>query len=231
MADPAVVRPLAELDLDDEPRLDPDDVGLAHPGHLRRLRERRVGPLERLQQLQQPADLLLAEAGADVADVAERAALVHGEHERAEARRAVAAAAGVAGDEELLAPVRLQLEPVAAAAAREVGRARPLRHHALEPLLLRRGEQGGAVGEALREQDVGIPSIEQRGEPRAPFLDRQRDQLRPVGLEQVERVVDESARPALHRREARPALVVERADLAVEDGVRRLDSTGERSRD
>ena len=39
-AQPAVVRPLRETHLGDELRLDPDDVALAHAGHLRHLGER-----------------------------------------------------------------------------------------------------------------------------------------------------------------------------------------------
>ena len=46
--------------------------------------ERRGRALERLQQLQQPVDLVVGEAGPDVADVAQLAALVGAEDERAE---------------------------------------------------------------------------------------------------------------------------------------------------
>ena len=129
------MRPLAELDLGDEPRLDPDDVALADARHLRRLGERRVGRSSGRSSFSSRSISSLAEAGADVADPAQRAALVHGEHERAEARRAAALAARVAGDDELLAAVRLHLEPVARAAALAVRRVGPLGHHALEPLL------------------------------------------------------------------------------------------------
>ena len=46
-AQPALVRPLGELDLGDELRLDPDDVRAPYARHLRHLGERRVGALER----------------------------------------------------------------------------------------------------------------------------------------------------------------------------------------
>ncbi len=98
----AVVRPLGELDLGDELRLDPDDVALADARHLRNLLERRRVPLERLQLRQEPVDLAVAEPGADVPDVDEVAALVGREHERAERARAPALPARVAGDHELL---------------------------------------------------------------------------------------------------------------------------------
>ena len=57
---------------------------------------------QRLEQLQEPPDLGVVEAGADVADVAQLAALVHGEDERTEARRPAAGATRVAGDQELV---------------------------------------------------------------------------------------------------------------------------------
>ena len=75
-----------------------------------------VGALERPQQPEQPLDLVVVEAGADVADLAQLAALVDAEHERAEAAGAAALPLRVAGDHELLAAVRLDLEPVAACA-------------------------------------------------------------------------------------------------------------------
>jgi hypothetical protein len=53
----------------------------------------------------------------------------------------------------------------------------------------------------------------------------------PVHLEHVEDVVDEPAPALLHEREARPALVVDRADLAVEHAARCPQRAGKRSRD
>ena len=224
-AQAAVVRPLDELDLGDELRLDPDDVALADPRHLRHLAERRRVALERLQLLQQPVDLAVVETGADVADVDELAALVGREDERAERPCATALAARVAGDHELLAAVALDLQPLARAPAREVAGAEPLRHDPLELLLLGRGEQRVAVVEALRELHDPVPLVEELLEPLAPLLERQVDHRLALDLEQVEHVVDDR-RPALallHRREAGPAVLVERADLAVDDAVRGLE--------
>ena len=92
MAQVAVVRPLAVAHLRDELRLDPLHVALADARHLRRLGERRRVAMQRLQEREQPADLGVVEPGADIPDVAQRAALVHGEHERAEGAGAAARA-------------------------------------------------------------------------------------------------------------------------------------------
>jgi hypothetical protein len=101
----AVVRPLRELDLGHESRLDPDDVALLHLRHLRYDREGRLVPPQRLELLEQLTDLALAEAGADVADPLPLPAALDAEHERAEAAAAPALALRVAADHELLAPV------------------------------------------------------------------------------------------------------------------------------
>jgi hypothetical protein len=106
------MRPLGELDLDDELGLDPDDVALAHAWHLRKLGERRAGPLERPQPREEVVERLLREAGADVADPAEPAPLLHRQDERAEPGTATLALR-VAGDDELLLGPHLHLQPVA----------------------------------------------------------------------------------------------------------------------
>ena len=51
-----------------------------------------------------------------------------------------------------------------------------------------------------------------------PLGELEPHQRHAVGLEQVERVVDKRPIPSLHRREARPAVLVERHHLAVEHG-------------
>ena len=145
----AVVRPLGELDLGDELRLDPGHVAPADLRHLRHLAERRVLTLERSQLREQLLDLLAGEAGADVADVLELGAAPHGEHERPERSRPPALSLRVAGDDELLAPVRLDLEPVARPAADRVARVGLFRHDPLEALLLGGVEQGLTVVEGL----------------------------------------------------------------------------------
>ena len=64
-----------------------------------------------------------------------------------------------------------------------------------------------------------------------PLRERQLDERLSVDLEHVEEVEHERARSLLHRREARPAPGVERADLAVEHAVGRLDRLHDRSSD
>ena len=102
-AQTAVVRPLDELDLADELGLDPDDVGLAHPRHLRHLGERATSGCSSGRSCASSSSMLrVREPGADVADVDELVAAPDAEHERAEAARAPALAPRVAGDHELL---------------------------------------------------------------------------------------------------------------------------------
>jgi hypothetical protein len=48
---PALVRPLGELDLGHQVRVDPGDVRLADAGHLRELGKRGVAPSQRLEEL------------------------------------------------------------------------------------------------------------------------------------------------------------------------------------
>src|SRR5207248_3417891 len=212
------------LDLADELRLHPHDVALAHLRHLRHGLERRRLALERAQLLQQLLDLLAGEAGADVADVVELLPATDRQDERAKRAGSPALPLRVAGDDELLAAVRLDLQPVARTAADRVPRVGALGHDPFEPLLLRRLEQRLAVVEHLGEADCAVAPVEQLLEPPAALGQRQVDQRLALELEQVEDEVDERCPglALLHRREARPALLVERANLAVEHAVRRL---------
>ena len=67
----------------------------------------------------------------------------------------------------------------------------------------------------------------------APLDERQVDERLALELEQVEDLVDDrrAGLALLHRREARPALLVERADLAVEHAVGGLHRLRELLRD
>src|SRR5207302_7349066 len=203
-----VVRPLGELDLGDERRLDPDDVPFLHFRHLRDDGERRRLPPQWLELREQLVDVALAEPRADVPDPLPLAAAMDAEDERAEAAGTPALPLRVAADDELLASVRLDLEPVAPALALAVARRRPLRHHALEALLLGRFEERDAVCEGAGELDDGIPR-EQLLEPIPALGQWQVDERLAVGLEQVEHLVGEPRAPLLHRREARLAARVE----------------------
>ena len=223
------MRPLGEADLGDEPRLDPDDVALPHLRHLRHLRERRLVGAERLQPVEQPLDLGVVEARADVARPPEPAVLVDRQHERAEGARTPALPHRVADDDELLPALRLHLEPVAAAPSRLVAGVGALADDPLEPLRRRRLEERGAVVERLREPDGAVALVEQRLQPLVPLGQRQVDDRLALDLEDVEEIEHERPRSLLHRREAGAPLVVERADLAVEHAVRRLHRLHDRA--
>jgi hypothetical protein len=148
-----VVRPLRELDLAHEARLDPGHVALAHLRHLRHHRQgRRLAP-QRLELREQLVDVPLAEAGAAVADPVQLAAAIGAEHQRAEAPGAAALALRPAADHELLTAVRLDLQPVPRPLPLAVRRRRNLRHHAFEALLRRHLAQRLAVGERARDLD------------------------------------------------------------------------------
>ena len=130
-------------------------------------------------------------------------------------------------------PCALDLQPVARPPAREVPRAEALRHDPFEPLLVRGREQRLPVVEALREAHGLVPLVEQLLEPLAPLLDRELDDRLALDFEQVEEVVDDrrAALALLHGGEARPPLLVERADLAVDHAVGRLQRLDELFRD
>ena len=195
------MRPLDELDLGHELRLDPVDVPRAHPRHLRRLGERGRIALERAQEPEQALDLLLAEPGADVADPAELVPVPDREDERAEGAGATALAARVAGDDELLAPGRLHLEPRPAALPGLVAGVGPLRDDPLELLLLRGREERLAVLERLGQAHRAAGRVEQLREALAPLRERQVEERDAVGLEHVEDVEQLRARrPAASRR-------------------------------
>ena len=114
--------------------------------------------------------------------------------------------------------------------ARLVGRARLLRHDALEALLLDRADERGPVLERVRHADDLVLRIEHGPEPLLPLGVREPDQRFAVELEHVEDVVEEVRAALLHGREARAAVLVDRAHLAVEHGVRRADRARKRAR-
>ena len=223
------MRPLDELHLGHELRLHPDDVALPHAWHLRNLPERRRVAPERLQLLQEPVDLAVVEPGADVAGVDEISTLVGREHERAERSLTTALAARVAGDHELLPAVALDLQPLARPPAGQVAGAEPLGHDPFEALLLRGCQERLSVLEGLREAHCLVPLVQKLLQSLAPLLEREVDDRLALHLEQVEDEVDDrrAGLALLHRREARPALVVQGADLAVDDAVRGLEGLDE----
>ena len=136
-----VVRPLGELDLAHELRLDPDDVALAHLRHLRHLRERRAVACERLELREQLVDVALVEAGAARSRPSELAAL---DRRRARARRSFPRAGPAPSSSRRSTnswrPCVLTLSQSRVRLPSAYREPRPLRHHALEALLLRRLE-------------------------------------------------------------------------------------------
>src|SRR5581483_7501835 len=204
-----------------------------HLRHLRDDRERQLPLLERTQPREQVVDVLVGEAGADVADVRQLVAAPDAEYERAEPPRPPSLPLRVARDHELLAAVRLDLQPLARALALPVRALEPLGDDSLELLLPGRLVQRLPVLELLGQANRPVAPVEERLEPRAAVAERQVDERLALELEQVEGLVHDRrpGLPLLHRREAGAPLLVERADLAVEHAVRSLQSSRNRGRD
>src|SRR5262245_40924153 len=216
----SVVRPLGELDLDDELRLDPEDVALTDPRHFRHLGKRRSGALQPSEALQQLVERPLGESGADVAHPAKLSPLPDCEDERAEPG-SPALAPRIAGDDELLPWAHLHLQPVPRAPLL-VTRVLPLRHDPLEALLLGCAQQRLAVVERAGQAHRSGAVIEQPLEAPVTLRQLKIEQGFPVDLEYVKDVVDERPCTLLHEREPRAPRLVEGADLAVENAVKRL---------
>src|SRR5262245_26225657 len=221
----AVLGPAVELDLGDDLRL--------HPGgrvrQLGLLGEGALLPLERLQLRLYALERSLVEARADVRREPELPLVPVADENRPE-RRARALAAGVAADDELGAPGRLDLQPRPRSPARLVAALLALADDALEAAFERRLLQGLAIlrrvhelhprrgQEALREitAPVAIRGLAQvdAGEPRQveAVEDARHVLLRRGKLGRRLRLD-----PVLQRVEGRLAGRVERDDLPVED--------------
>ena len=238
MANAPFVRPFGEAHLADESRLDPV---MAAPGRAAHLEGRRLAA-EGLELLQRRRERLLVEAGADLGHVDEAPALVEADVERAEVR-ARSLGIGVAADDELLASLALDLDPLARAAT-DVGRGGALGDDALEPRLRR----GVVEGAALARDVVAVAHHAEGGHEQAQALlavdERQAAQVAAVEREAIEEHAHHrhlgpralhvaghgEAHPRLEALEGRPALVVEGDDLAVDDEAVH-GQRGERARD
>ncbi len=136
MANLTCLRPLGETHICDELGRDP-----AHLLELRRggERARRAFPLR--QETLQPAELRVAETGADAARVLQRVAVVVAENQRAERVGSRTLPGKPAPDDELLRRVVLDLAPRGRAEPGLVGAVEPFRDDTLETESLRRLEE------------------------------------------------------------------------------------------
>ncbi len=211
-----------ELDLGDQLRLRPVDIGLL--ARRARAGEGALVGFERGQARQDAGDLVAAEARADPADIDQLAALVDAHQQGAELARLARPAA----DHHLVAGAALGLQP-ALAAARAGGGVEPLRHDPFERHAA--GRLQDRIAGDLEVVDVADPlgrlrrGVEQGLQPRLALAERQVAEVRALGEQQVEGEEDQVAGLAvgerrLQGREVRRAVVVQRAGLAVDQAVR-----------
>src|SRR5262249_54857218 len=149
--------------------------------------------------------------------------------QRPEASGAAPLTPCIPGHDELLAPGRLHLEPVSRPLPLLVAGGNTLRDDALQPLLLDGGEKRATVLEQRRDSH-GWGLLEHLLEHLSALDEGTRGLRLAVELENVEGVVHERPRARLQRPEPRPPVLVERADLAVEDDVRRACGVPDRAR-
>src|SRR5690242_4192096 len=142
LPDESVARPAGKLRADDEVRPEPVRVA-ARRTRWRRIERRRVSR-ESIQRSQQLGAVVVGEAGPDLARVAQRAAVMDADEQRAEVD-SLARSRDPPADDQLLFGADLDLLPAIAASAREVRRAAVLGHDPLEPTRPRRLEERGAV--------------------------------------------------------------------------------------
>src|SRR3954447_24980773 len=205
--------PLGEADLGDELRLDPGHVALADRAGVG---ERRVVPAQRAQPGAEVAQGVAVEAGADLAGVAQRAVVVVAEQERAElgprpARR------GEPADDELLALLALELEPVARAAV-GVGAVGALGDQPLPPLAARLRVEDLPALAAVRGQADRVLEVERRAQEALAGQQPAGAHVAAVEPEDVEDVEEHRHAAVAALREPREARLRagERDDLAVE---------------
>src|SRR5215475_1146989 len=154
--------PLGEFHLSHQLRLDPSGSGLV----LDALLERRTSCPERPKPPMEIAQGRVREAGADMTDIAPAVIPAHREDQRSEIGPR-AAWRREPGDDHLLAPRGLDLEPIPAALTREVRAGSALGHDAFEALVLRFLEVFGAMLGAMRaEGQQRVPG----DETAKPFL-------------------------------------------------------------
>ncbi len=179
------MRPLRELDLGDQPRLDPHHVRTANAGHSRHLRKRRLLALKGPQEPEQTLDLPVAETGSDVPGPAEPSRFVDGHDERAESARTASLATGVTDDDDLLGLTQLHLVPVDAPLPGPVPRIHAFGDDPLELLLAGCHEKRLPVLELRRYEDLPT-RLDKSFESPAPLGEWLVEERLRIDLEQVE---------------------------------------------
>ena len=243
VTDAAALGPLGEADLRDE--LGVDEVCLALGGAtLERVGERGRIAGERRERDLELAEHRLGEAGTHPARVAQRTGVVVvTEEQRAERGGAGALAREPATDDELLIHQVLDLHPRRVAAPRLVDAVDPFRDDALEREPPAQFDRGPAVtelvgrhapspvfGYQLLEQSAAIRVGKSHGdvavEPEEIEHDVDDGDLDGEALDLVSGL---HVHASLEAPEARPALIVERDDLAVEQRLVTVERIDERS--
>src|SRR6266704_4236833 len=143
----AAPRPLHELELADQPRLDEVRAFRGLPAV-----EWAGLVLQGLHELEELFEHRVREAGADLARIDEFTIVVVADQQRAGQAAALAFALQPARDHQLLAHVVFDLDPLAAAPPWLVGRVELLAHDPLEPRLSARLEHGRAASFLIRRR-------------------------------------------------------------------------------
>ncbi len=223
-----------ELGLDDELRLDPDDV-LAPL--VRRQRDRPPVGAQRLQALEQIARHFLRIAGADAPGIAKLAVLVHGHRQRADRLRQ-RRRRRIAGDDEFLAAVAFALDEVVRPAG-AIRRVAPLRHDAFEAHLagMPQDQRPGLVEMVGVADDAAAGvALHSRASAALRATSGSAVRSRPSRCREVEDVIDEAVAAAvlqigLQQREIADAVVVFHDHFAVKErglGGKRRHRFGDR---
>ncbi len=216
LAHPALVRPLRELDLGHEVRLDPlhDPLQLGgDPDERRRL------PPPHVQPVLQVGEQAVVEAGADLARVHELPVFVKA-HEEGTYRPPVVGRRREAADHQLLAQPALRLPPVSPAPL-PIGCAGPLAHDPLEAGLEHTLEELTALSaHVIAEPQGGGRRYEEPPQDLLALVEPHLPEVPAVEVQEVEGEIDErrpSLGAALQGLEARRPVRQHRGDLAVEE--------------
>ena len=226
------MRPLGELDLADELGRRPDDVALAHAGHRRLGGERRTScaradgasqaaarsrPRRTRCRRSRPRGARRRDASASTSEPKSRSRrplpFVHPQIKNS-CRKVVFS----------LSQSRLRLP----------GSYLELAFFAItpsRPCFFAACMSAGPSSNVSESLTAALSGIEQVAQPLVPLGEGQVDQRLALDLEHVEDVEDERCAALLHGGEARAALLVQCADLAVQDAVRRAHRLGEAARD